>query len=112
MGVMAKIPEKMVLTEAEALELFTFLISSARSQVDEPRLYASMRLLTAAENLRDFVQERVSTKTQKLLEDTTELTAHAQVNVLDTDNYSKDLDALCRMIAKYLVEQSEIEGQE
>ncbi len=38
MGAMAKIPEKMVLTEAEALELFTFLISSARSQVDEPRL--------------------------------------------------------------------------
>ena len=35
-----------VLTEDEAVELFAFLMTSARSQLDDPCRYASMRLLT------------------------------------------------------------------
>ena len=38
-----------VLTEDEAIEMFAFLMTSARSQLDDPCRYASMRLLTAAE---------------------------------------------------------------
>jgi hypothetical protein len=34
----------MVLTEAEAIELFAFFISAARTQLDDPCQYASMRL--------------------------------------------------------------------
>jgi len=34
-----------VLTEDEAVELFAYLLTSARTQLDEPPDYASMRLL-------------------------------------------------------------------
>jgi hypothetical protein len=109
MGVMTKVPDKLVLSEAEAIELLAFLLSSARTQVDEPRIYGSMRLLTAAENLRDLIQSRVSSSTGALLEGTTELSLHAQVNMLDAETYTKDLDELCRMVAKFVIEQSDLE---
>ena len=46
--------KKMVLTEEQAMELFTFFIVCARTQLDDPHHYASMRFLTAAEKVRDF----------------------------------------------------------
>jgi Family of unknown function (DUF6092) len=38
----------MVLTEDEALELLAFLVTAARTQLDEAAEYGSLRLLTAA----------------------------------------------------------------
>ncbi|MCK5314555.1 MAG: hypothetical protein KAJ53_05505 [Anaerolineales bacterium] len=108
-------PEKsktMVLTEAEALEFFAFLLSSARSQLDDPALYASMRLLTAAEELREFIRERVSPETQALLADTDDLTTRAQIYMSDIDAYTADLDELCRMTAQFFVEQSDLKENE
>ena len=97
----------MVLTEAEALEFFAFLISSARTQIDDPASYSSMRLLTAAENLREFIRERVSPETQSLLADTDELTTRAQIYMEDLEAYSSDLDQLCRMTAQFFVDHSD-----
>ena len=108
-------PEKsktMVLTEAEALEFFAFLLSSARSQLDDPALYASMRLLTAAEELREFIRKRVSPETQALLADTDDLTTRAQIYMSDLDAYTADLDELCRMTAQFFVEQSDLKENE
>ena len=96
----------MVLSEGDALELFSFLIASARIQLDEPSQYASMRLLTAAEKLREFMMERASPDTHTLLNETVELTTHAQIHTADTQGYSDTLDELCGTIAQYLVEQS------
>ena len=98
--------ESMVLTEAEAIELFTYLISSARTQLDDPCQYASMRLLTVAEILRDFVRARVSSDTRKLLDETAETITHAHIYMADTEDYTATLDALCRKVALFLVEQS------
>lgn len=42
----------MVLTEDEALELVAFLVTAARTQLDEASEYGSLRLLTAATGLR------------------------------------------------------------
>jgi len=97
----------MVLTEAEALEFFAFLLSSARTQIDDPALYASMRLLTAAENLREFIRERVSPETQVLLADTDEITTRAQIYMGDLEAYSSDLDQLCRITAQFFVDHSD-----
>ena len=49
-----------LLTEEQAIELFTFLVTSARTQLDDPCAYASMRLLTAAEKLREFISPGLS----------------------------------------------------
>jgi hypothetical protein len=98
--------ETLVLTEAEAIELFAFLISSARTQLDEPCRYASMRVLTAAEILRDFIIERVSSDTRTLFEETVETITHAHVYMADTEIYSATLDELCRGVAEYVVGKS------
>jgi len=102
-------PEKsktLVLTETEALELFAFLLASARTQLDDPASYASMRLITAAEELRSFIRERVSSETQALLTATDDLTTHAQIYMDDREAYTADLDELCRLTAHFFVEQS------
>ena len=48
----------MVLTEDEALELVAFLVTAARTQVDEAAEYGSLRLLTAARKLADAIVAR------------------------------------------------------
>lgn len=101
--------DKMMLTEDQAVELFTFLMASARTQLDDPHHYASMRLLTAAEMLRDFITERVSSDTQKLLKNTVDKSEQAQIIMNDTDAFAKALDELCAMVAQFLVEQNGLE---
>ena len=98
----------LVLTEAEALEFIAFLLSSARAQLDDPALYASMRLLTAAEKLREFIRERVSPESKVLLTDTDELTSRAQIYMDDLESYTADLDELCGLVAQFFVDQSDL----
>ena len=100
--------KNLVLTEAESLELLAFLLAAARSQLDDPASYASMRLLSAAEELREYIRERVSPETQALLAGTDELTTRAQIYMSDRDAYTTDLDELCRMTAQFFVDQSNL----
>jgi len=95
--------ERTVLTEDEAIELFAFLMTSARSQLDDPCRYASMRLLTAAEDLRDRIADRVSPATRTLLEATRARTEDAQTHTSDLDAYTAALDELCADTARFLV---------
>jgi len=53
----------MVLTEDEALELLAFLITAARTQLDETAEHGPLRLLTAARWLADCTAERASPAT-------------------------------------------------
>jgi hypothetical protein len=76
--------ETKLLSEAQAVELFTFLITAARTQVDDPCLYASMRLLTAAEKLRDFISADASPDFQAMLAATEDKTERAQIIMNDT----------------------------
>lgn len=96
----------LVLSESEALELLAFLISSARAQLDDPATYTSMRLINAAEILRDFVRARVSPETRDLLDQTNEMTTHAQINMYDIEDYTVTLDSLCGILAQYVVQKS------
>ena len=57
------------LSENQIVELFVYFLTTARVQIDDPDHYGPMRLLFAAEKLRDFVAGRTSPALQKLFED-------------------------------------------
>ena len=101
--------EKKLLTEKQAMELFTFFIICARTQLDDPRHYASMRFLSAAEMVRNFISDYVSQETQKLLDDSVDKTEHAHIIMNDIPAYASALDDLCAMVAQYQVEQNDLE---
>jgi Family of unknown function (DUF6092) len=96
----------MVLSEDEALELLAFLVTAARTQLDEASEYGSLRLLTAANRLADAVADRVSPATRALL---TGLTGPLRqipelaVRTADPAGYSAALDDLCRAVGEHLV---------
>ena len=92
-----------VLTEDEAVELLAFLVASARTQLDEPCRYASMRLLSAAEIVRDRIRARASENLTATLRETDSVTAQAQAAVNDTEAYRSLLDELCETIGRYIV---------
>lgn len=103
--------ESMVLTEPEAVEFFASLLAAARTQLDDPAVYGSMRLLTAAENLRDITQKRVSPEVRQLFNETISLTTQAQINMLDQETYQAILDELNRKVAAFLVAQRKHSGE-
>lgn len=104
--------EKILLTEDQAVELFAFLISAARTQLNDPHHYASMRLLTAAEILRDFINEQASPDTQAMLNATVNKSEHAQIIMNDTAAFADALDELCIIVAQYLVERNDLEASQ
>lgn len=97
--------EAMALTRDEAMELFTFLLTSARTQLADPCEYASMRLLTAAEFVRDCIKARTSPETQEFLSATEQKTMFAQTHTNDAAAYASTLDELCGMVARHLVQR-------
>ena len=113
MGEVAGGPEGLgVLSEDEALELFAYLLTSARTQLDEPARYASMRLLSAAEDLRDRIARRVSPGVAAMLDQTVPLSTFAQERVNDRDAYTRSVDELCRLVARTLVERAGLGGSD
>ena len=96
-------PEKLVLTEDEALELLSFLVMSARTQVDEPTEYAPLRLLTAAGRLGDFIMERVTPETRQLLSGPLKQIPQTSTLMADAAGYTAQLDAVCAAVAAHLV---------
>ena len=60
-------PTTLVLNEDEALELLAFLVTAARTQVDEAAEYGPLRLLLAARQLGEAIAPRVSPETRALL---------------------------------------------
>ena len=95
--------EKMVLSEDEALELVAFLVTAARTQVDEAAEYGSLRLLTAAGRLAELVAERVTPQTRALLTGPLKQIPDLAVRTADPAGYAKALDAVCRAVGEHLV---------
>ncbi len=96
-------------SEEEAVELLTFLVAAARTQLDDPYRYGSMRLLTAAEQLRDAITPRCSQPLRDMMEETVPMTEQAQLNVNQIENYTAAIDALNEVVARYVVESSLLE---
>src|SRR5262249_16260433 len=78
----------MVLTEDEALELLAFLITAARTQLDEAAEYGPLRLLTAAGRLADFVAERASPATRTFLTGPFKALPEAVLRSIDPSKYA------------------------
>jgi hypothetical protein len=96
-----------VLTEEEAIELLALLITSARTQLDEPAMYGPLRLLTATERLSAFMRERASPQAQPVLQNLVENIPEMHMRMTDDDWYRERLDTLCKAIAALLVQKSE-----
>ena len=98
--------DRATLSENEIVELFVYFLTTARVQIDDPNHYGPMRLLFAAEKLRDFVAGRISPSLQKLFEDTEPVINRAHIVVNDTEKFTAELDHLSTVVAEYLVEVS------
>ncbi len=91
-----------VLDEDDALELLAYLITAARTQVDEAAEYGPMRLLTAAHRLGDMIASRASEATGALVNGPLQRMPLLAVPRDDRDGYVADLDEVCRAIAEHL----------
>lgn len=91
-----------VLDESDGVELLIYLVTAARTQVDEAAEYAPMRLLTAA-GLAEMAEPNASAKLRPLLRDVRQAVSETAVQAGDPAGYVERLDALCRTVAEYLV---------
>ncbi|MBO68567.1 MAG: hypothetical protein CL398_09675 [Acidiferrobacteraceae bacterium] len=98
-----------VLHESEVVELFVYFLATARVQIDDPDYYGPMRLLIAAEKLRDFVSNRSSSSLTRLFELTEPIINDAHIAINDIEKFSNKLDQLSKVIANYLLEVNGIE---
>jgi hypothetical protein len=103
--------ESMVLTEEEALELLSYLVTAARTQLDEAAEYAPLRLLTGAQRLAAFVAPRASAETRTLLDGTIAKIPGTATRSLDPDGYVAALDDVCRGLAEHLVTHFDVESE-
>jgi Family of unknown function (DUF6092) len=92
----------MVLSEDEALELLAFLVTAARTQLDEAAEYGPLRLLTAAGRLADLMAPRASPETRALLEGPLRQVPETAVLTADPAGYVAGLDAVCRAVGQHL----------
>ena len=92
----------MVLSEDEALELMAFLVTAARTQIDEATEYGSLRLLTAAGRLADIIVGRVSPETRAFLTGPLKQVPGLAVRTADPDGYVAALDGVCHAMGRHL----------
>ena len=92
----------LVLDEDEALELLAYLVTAARTQVDEAAEYAPMRLLTAARRLAAAVAPRASEPTRGFVAEHLEPWSPLAVPRDGRAEYADRLDELCRALATHL----------
>ena len=99
-----------LLRENEVVELFVYFLATARVQIDDPDYYGPMRLLSAAEKLRDLVSDRASPSLTRLFELTEPIINEAHVVINDVEKFSNELDKLSSVVANYLLEINQIEN--
>jgi hypothetical protein len=99
----------MVLTEEEGLELLAYLVTAARTQLDEAAEYAPLRLLTAAQRLGAFMAPRSSQARRGLIENSIQPMPETSTRSADPDGYAAALDAVCRALAEHLVQVFDVD---
>jgi Family of unknown function (DUF6092) len=91
-----------VLDEGEALELLAYLVTAARTQVDEAAEYGPLRLLTAAHRLAARIAPRSSEATAAFIAGPLERMPELAVPRDQREAYVARLDDLCRALAAHL----------
>jgi hypothetical protein len=95
-------PPAWVLDENEALELLAYLVTAARTQVDEAAEYGPLRLLTAARRLADRMAPRSSEATADFVRGPLDQMPELAVPRTGREEYLASLDELCRALATHL----------
>lgn len=98
-----------VLDEGDGVELLAYLVTAARTQLDEAAEYAPMRLLTAAGRLAEMAEPNASATLRPLLRDIRQGCVETAVQAGDPEGYVDRLDALCRTVAEYLVRSLDLD---
>ena len=93
----------LMLTEDEALELLAYLVTAARTQLDEAAEYGPLRLLTAATRLADMMAKQASPETHALLTGPLRQIPETSTRSADPAAYAERLDEVCRAVAEHLV---------
>ena len=101
--------QPLVLTEDEAMELLAFLVTAARTQVDEAPEYGPMRLVMAAQHFIEAIRARVSQPTREFLETALTRLPELATPMSAPDRYIPQLDALCASLARYLATRYGVE---
>ena len=99
-----------VLEEDDGVELLVYLVTAARTQLDEAAEYAPMRLLTAAGRLAELVEPNAGASLLPLLRDIRQGFSETAVQAGDPAGYVERLDALCQTVAEYLVSSLGLDG--
>lgn len=94
--------ERLVVSEAAALEVLAFLITAARTQLDEAAEYAPLRLLSAARKLGEAIAERASDPVRELIAQIEAMPATATPSS-DPKAYAALVDGLCVALADCLL---------
>jgi hypothetical protein len=99
-----------VLEESDGVELLAYLVTAARTQVDEAAEYAPMRLLTAAGRLAEMIEPNASARLRPVLRDIRQGFSETAVQAGDPVRYVERLDALCQTVAEFLVLSLGLDG--
>jgi hypothetical protein len=110
-GVKTSVPPRWVLDEDEALELLAYLVTAARTQVDEAAEYGPLRLLTAARRLAQAIAPRSTDATAAFLHGSLDPMPELAVPRSGREEYVARLDELCRALATHLVARFAPDGQ-
>jgi len=94
-----------VLTEDEALDLLAYLVTSARTQVDEAAEYGPLRLLTAARRLGEAIAARSSDATAEFVAGPLTALPELAVPQAGRAEYVARLDGVCRDLAGLLTDR-------
>ena len=95
--------ERLVLSEAAAVEVLAFLVTAARTQLDEAAEYGPLRLLTGARKLAEALGDDASEPVRTLAAAIEAMPAIATPRGDDRDAYVARVDALCAAVADCLL---------
>jgi len=100
-----------VLTEDDAFELLTFLVTSARGCVDEPETYGTFRLIDAASRLLGFLLKGEGVEDGEFYSHLKEEIDEKKFWLMtDEEAYFNFLSEVTRKVAQRLKRRSEGQG--
>ena len=94
--------DRLVLPETAAVEVLAYLVTAARTQLDEAAEYAPMRLLTAARRLADGIGEQASAPLRELTAAIESMPTTATPTA-DREAYVALVDEICVAVADCLL---------
>jgi Family of unknown function (DUF6092) len=94
--------DRLVLSEQAAVEVLAYLVTAARTQLDEAAEYAPLRLMTAAGKLADGIAQHASAPVRQLIAAVESVPPTATPRA-DRDGYVARIDAICLAVADCLL---------